>query len=225
MERPAPPQAPKELQILIVDDHPLVRVGLKAVIEAEKDLAVCGEATGQSDAIGLMEKLDPDLMIIDISIADGSGLELIAAVKAMKPDVRTIVSSMHDEAIYAERALKAGAMGYINKEEAPDRIVEAIRRVTQGKVYLSENMTERMLLNATHPTPGDSSTGVDSLSNRELEVFEMIGRGLSTKEIAENLHLSVKTIETYRENIKRKLNLESGNELIRYAVHWDTEQN
>ena len=143
----------------------------------------------------------------------------------MKPDVRTIVSSMHDEAIYAERALKAGAMGYINKEEAPDRIVEAIRRVTQGKVYLSENMTERMLLNATHPTPGDSSTGVDSLSNRELEVFEMIGRGLSTKEIAENLHLSVKTIETYRENIKRKLNLESGNELIRYAVHWDTEQN
>ncbi|MCA9409786.1 MAG: response regulator transcription factor [Candidatus Omnitrophica bacterium] len=217
-------QSPPKSRVLIVDDHPLVRAGLKSLIEEESDLDVCGEAEGYSQALGLLEKLDPDLMVVDISIKDGNGLELVQTAKSIKPELKMIVASVHDEALYAERVLHAGAVGYVNKEAATEKIVEAIRSVLRGKVYLSEEMTERLLLNAAQVSQSQERSPLEKLSNRELEVFEMIGNGLSTKEIAEKIHLSVKTIETYRDNLKKKLNLQSGNELLRYAIQWVNEK-
>ncbi|MCA9416710.1 MAG: response regulator transcription factor [Candidatus Omnitrophica bacterium] len=217
-------QSPPKSRVLIVDDHPLVRAGLKSLIEEESDLDVCGEAEGYSQALSLLEKLDPDLMVVDISIKDGNGLELVQTAKSIKPELKMIVASVHDEALYAERVLHAGAVGYVNKEAATEKIVEAIRSVLRGKVYLSEEMTERLLLNAAQVSQSQERSPLEKLSNRELEVFEMIGNGLSTKEIAEKIHLSVKTIETYRDNLKKKLNLQSGNELLRYAIQWVNEK-
>ncbi|MCA9446144.1 MAG: response regulator transcription factor [Candidatus Omnitrophica bacterium] len=217
-------QSPAKSKVLIVDDHPLVRAGLKSLIEEESDLDVCGEAEGYSQALSLLEKLDPDLMVVDISIKDGNGLELVQTAKSIKPELKMIVASVHDEALYAERVLHAGAVGYVNKEAATEKIVEAIRSVLRGKVYLSEEMTERLLLNAAQVSQSQERSPLEKLSNRELEVFEMIGNGLSTKEIAEKIHLSVKTIETYRDNLKKKLNLQSGNELLRYAIQWVNEK-
>jgi DNA-binding NarL/FixJ family response regulator len=211
-------------KIVIVDDHPLIRAGLRSLISQEKDLEVSGEAEGYSQALDLLNQVDPELMIVDISIKDGNGLELVQTAKSIKPDLKMIVASIHDEAIYAERVLHAGAAGYVNKETATDEIIDAIRSVLKGKVYLSEAMTERMLLNAANVNQSRERSPLEKLSNRELEVFEMIGSGLSTKEIAEKIHLSVKTIETYRDNLKKKLNLDSGNELLRYAIQWMSEQ-
>lgn len=223
MERPKPLERKKK-RVLVVDDHPLLRLGLTALIEDEPDLEVCGQAAGYSEALTLVSKESPDAIIVDISIKDGTGLELIAALKATQPELKMLVSSMHDEMLFAERSLKAGALGYVNKSEVPEKLIQAIRRVLDGKIYLSEEMTERMLQNATQATSGNGESPIDKLSNREIEVFEMIGRGLSTKQIAEKIHLSVKTVETYRENIKHKLNLGNGNELIRYAVQWSGDQ-
>lgn len=211
-------------QILVVDDHPLVRKGLKELINSEDDMEVCGEASGASDALQMIMKAKPDLVLLDLTLKEGSGLELIKQVRSTQTTVKILVSSMHDESLFAERVLRAGAMGYVHKHEATELVVGAIRDVLKGKIYLSEGMADRMLhsLAGLHQDMGQPL--IDLLSDRELEVFELIGQGKSTREIAEKFKLSVKTIETHRESIKRKLNLDTGTELVRRAVQWVLEQ-
>ena len=206
-------------QVLIVDDHPVVRRGLRELIAQTPDLMVCGEADDLPEALDQVKTTQPDVAVVDISLKSGSGIELIKQIKAMHPQVKMLVSSVYDESLYAERALRAGAMGYINKEEALDSIIEAIRQVLGGRVYLSGDMTNRMLHRSITGQRPEQST-VDALSSRELEVFELIGRGFTTSQIAGKLHRSVKTIEAHRENIKRKLRVDSAPELMRYAIQW-----
>jgi len=205
-------------RILIVDDHPLVRTGLAQLIGDCPDLEVCGEAGEMAEALRQVDALDPDLAIIDLSLAGGSGLDLIEHIKSRDKEILMLVASMHDESLYAERVLAAGARGYINKQEAQDRIIFAIRRVLGGKVYLSERMTERLLSGMVEPN--GEKRDIDSLSNRELQVFELIGQGVSTSRIAEQLNLSTKTIETHQAHIKRKLGLESAHQLTQRAIRW-----
>lgn len=210
-------------RILVVDDHPVVRFGLREMLSHEPDLDVCGEAASASEALSLLDSLTPDVAIIDLSLRGTSGLELIKQIRNRRPEVKMLVSSMHDEALFAERALQAGAMGYVQKREAVDEIAGALRRVLEGKIYLSSEMTQRLLGKTARVASGEKAApvlGVASLSDRELEVFSLIGEALTTQQIAERLHLSVKTIESHRENIKRKLDLANTNELIRRAVEW-----
>lgn len=207
----------RKAKILIVDDHPVVRHGLALIIQDEPDLTVCGEAEGNTEALQLLKDEKPDLVIIDILLKDGNGIDLIKQIRAYEDGTRMLVSSMHDEVLFAERALRAGALGYINKQEATTDLITAIHQVLKGKVYLSARIADRILKS---PKSLDEKSGIESLSDRELEVFEMVGQGLSTREIANRLHLSIKTIETHRENIKKKLSLGSNLELIRQAVHW-----
>jgi DNA-binding NarL/FixJ family response regulator len=209
-------------RILIVDDHPLVRAGFAQLIGDCPDLEVCGEAADMAEALKQIEATHPDLAIIDLSLAGGSGLDLIERVKARNSDILMLVASMHDETLYAERVLTAGARGYINKQEAQDSIIRAIRQVLSGKVYLSQNMTDRLLSGMVDAT--GEKRDIDSLSNRELQVFELIGEGVPTSQIAEQLNLSVKTIETHQAHIKRKLGLGSAHELNQRAIRWIMEQ-
>ncbi len=211
-------------RVLIVDDHPLVRSGLAQLISDESDLEVCGEAADEAKALQLVVSTRPDLVIIDLSLAGGSGLSLIEQIKAHHPAICMLVASMHDESLFAERVLAAGALGYINKQEAPSKIINAIQRVLSGKVYVSDEMTERLVDSATGSRKESSQSPLQRLSNRELEVFELIGRGMTTGKIADHLQLSIKTIETHRENIKKKLGLGSGQELTRHAIHWLMER-
>jgi DNA-binding NarL/FixJ family response regulator len=207
-------------RVLLVDDHPLVRERLAEVINRERDLAVCGEAESRAQALELIAKTKPGLAIVDIGLKESHGLELIKDIHAQWPAVSVLVVSMHDESVYAERALRAGARGYITKQEATKNILSAIRRVLAGELYLSESMAVELAARvAGHPRP---STGgaVASLSDRELQVLESIGRGHGTTQIAEQLHLDVKTIETYRARIKDKLNLKDAAELLQFAVRW-----
>jgi len=211
-------------RILIVDDHPLVRTGLASLIEGEPDLEICGQAGSLMEALELAHTSSPDLAIVDLSIPDGSGLELLKRLTTQHPAIKVLICSMHDEMLFAERALAAGAKGYVSKQEATAHIIEAIRQVLRGRLYLSEEMTQRLIQGAVHGEATAGATPLASLSNRELEVFEMIGRGLGTSEIANRLHLSVKTIETHREKVKRKLSLVSSSALVRYAIRWVLEQ-
>jgi DNA-binding NarL/FixJ family response regulator len=211
-------------RILIVDDHPLVRAGLTALIQAEPDLEVCGETGTFDGALELFRKRAPDLAIVDLSLAEGSGLELVRRLAAYRSGTRVLVCSMHEESLFAQRVLHAGAQGYISKEEATSHVIEAIRQVLSGRVYLSGRMTERMLVSAAGGHRPQGPPDICDLSDRELEVFGLIGRGLSASRIAEELHLSVKTIEAHRGKIKRKLNLSSAGELTRCAVQWVLEQ-
>lgn len=213
--------AKQKTRILLVDDHPLVRAGFTQLISDHADLEVCAEAGDMAEAIRQLENIKPDLAIIDLSLAGGSGLDLIEHIKAKHDSVLMLVASMHDETLYAERVLAAGARGYINKQEAQDRIIEAIRAVLAGRVYLSSRMTERMLNNMVEGN--NSKQGIDSLSNRELQVFEMIGDGTTTSQIASQLNLSQKTIETHQAHIKRKLGLTSAHELTQRAIRWAIE--
>jgi DNA-binding NarL/FixJ family response regulator len=206
---------------LIVDDHPAVRQALAMLIGQQSDLEVCGEAADLSEALRLVAATQPDVAVIDISLKTGCGIDLIQRIKDRRGTVRMLVWSTHSESLYAERALRAGALGYVNKDQATDKIVEGIRRVLEGKVYLSDAMVETML----QRTVGDASkesirSPLDALANRELEVFRLIGQGVKTAAIAERLHLSVKTIETYRERIREKLDLSDGTELAHYATQW-----
>ena len=209
-------------RILIVDDHPLVRAGFAQLIGDCPDLEVCGEAADMAEALKQIEATHPDLAIIDLSLAGGSGLDLIERVRARNSDILMLVASMHDETLYAERVLTAGARGYINKQEAQDSIIRAIRQVLSGKVYLSQNMTDRLLSGMVDAT--GEKRDIDSLSNRELQVFELIGEGVPTSQIAEQLNLSVKTIETHQAHIKKKLGLGSAHELNQRAIRWIMEQ-
>jgi DNA-binding NarL/FixJ family response regulator len=211
-------------RILIVDDHPLVRSGFVQLISDEPDLEVCGEAADEAQALQLVAATAPDLVIIDLSLAGGSGIDLIERIKAHYSEVCMLVVSMHDESLFAERVLTAGALGYLNKQEAPSNIIRAIRRVLDGRVYLSDKLTERLLDGLTGMAKAAGQSPMQRLSNRELEVFELIGRGMTTGKIADHLQLSTKTIETHRENIKKKLGLASGQELTRRAMHWLIER-
>ena len=213
----------RQYSVLIVDDHPIVRHGLAQLIDDGPRFNVCGQTACASEALTLVQRLKPDVMVVDLSLEGGNGLELIKQVKAQGLDTRMLVSSMHDEMLYAERSLRAGAMGYINKEQATDKIVEAINQILEGRIYLSEPMTERVLHRMMRKGHDADSSPIQSLSDRELEVFEMIGKGLTTQQIARKLHLSPKTVETHREHIKSKLDLKNNNELVRHAVQWVLE--
>ena len=207
-------------QVLLVDDHPIVRQGLGELINEQRDMAVCGEAASAHAALKEIAASRPDVAIVDISLKEGNGIELIKDVRRRHGDVPILVLSMHDESLYAERALRAGARGYIMKEAASDKILTAIRQVLRGEVYLSERMVGKLLNSVVGGTVEAEGASVDVLSDRELEVFLMIGQGLGTRQIAEKLHLSVKTIESYRAQIREKLKLADGNELLQYAIEW-----
>ena len=212
-------------RIMIVDDHPLLRLGLRQLLEEEKNLQICCEADTISEALRQLKIMIPELVITDLTLAGGNGLDLIKRLRAERPDIRILVCSMHDEGLFAYRALNAGAMGYISKAEATLRIVEAVHRVLQGRIWISEIMREKLSPRFLNRSAGhDSKSGLESLSNRELEVFEMIGSGVRTSQIAQQLHLSIKTVETHRDNIKKKLHLASGNELTRRAIQWVLQQ-
>jgi DNA-binding NarL/FixJ family response regulator len=213
-----------ETRVLIVDDHPFMRRGLAQTINDQAGMVVCGEAGSVAEARQMMETCHPDLAVVDISLGAESGLELIQAIRERWPATRVLVSSMHDETLFAERALRAGALGFVNKGEPPDVFVAALQRVNSGQIYLSERMTNRMLDQVLTDKVEATRSPIETLSNRELEVFEMIGKGMATKQIAARLGLSPKTIETYREHIKQKLNLSNATELTRNAVQWVLEQ-
>jgi DNA-binding NarL/FixJ family response regulator len=210
--------------VLIVDDHPAVREALSIRIGRVADLKVCGEAADTADALRMVAEIRPDLAVIDIALKTGNGIDLIKRIRARHDRVGILVWSMYSEALYAERALRAGAMGYITKEEATGQIIEALRQVKAGKVYLSAAMTDRLLKYAVgEGSPPRSGSAVDALSDREMEVMRLIGQGRKTAEIAKFLHLSVKTIETYRNRIRQKLNLTDGTDLARYCTQWVLE--
>jgi len=207
-------------QVYLVDDHPIVRQGLIKLIEQEDGLEVCGESGTVSDALEALKKLGPDVILVDISLEDSNGLELIKLVDDLGMQIPMLVLSMHDESLYAEHALRAGASGYVMKQAASNTLIQAIEKVLDGEIYVSKAMSSQMLKMAFRSNGEDTRTGTETLSLRELEVFELIGRGNSTREIAGQLHLSVKTIETYRAHIKDKLQLRSGTELMQRAIHW-----
>ena len=210
-------------RIVIVDDHPIVRHGLAQLINDESGLSVCGSASGAAQALEVLAKTEPDLVILDLSLGDESGLDLIKTLQARYPELPVLVLSMHDEAYYADRVLRAGAMGYIMKQEAAEQMISAIHQVLSGKVYLSESMAASMLTRLVGRKVVRGGTPVDHLTDRELQVLGLIGKGLGTRQIADKLHLSVKTVENHREHIKAKLKLRTSAELVRYAVRWELE--
>lgn len=212
-------------QVFLVDDHPLVRRGLREVLDAETDLGVCGEAEDLKQALALLAEVDCDLAIVDISLQGPNGVEVIKQLRSQHPDMAILVCSMHDEELYAERALRAGARGYIQKKETPEQVVAAVRRVLGGHFYLSSAMTDRLLGTATGTGVHHEEDPISRLTDREIEVLELLGNALGTRQIAEQLGLSPKTVESHRENIKRKLDLGNHNELIRRAVQWVIERN
>jgi DNA-binding NarL/FixJ family response regulator len=206
-------------RILIVDDHPIVRLGIRQMISGEQDLEICGEADSADAARQLVASAGPGLALVDLSLAQGTGLELIRALRESVPELPILVLSMHDETLFAERVLRAGARGYIMKREAITGLVGAIRQVLAGRIYVSPSMAQTVLARLSHE--GSAPLGpLGNLTDRELEVFDLVGRGLRTVEIAEQLRVSVKTIETYRSNIKTKLDLKDATDLIRYATAW-----
>lgn len=213
----ADPRPPR--RILLVDDHPIVRLGIRQMLGGEPDLDLCGEAESVAAATQLALSTRPDLAIVDLSLAHGSGLELIRDLRESLPSVPVLVLSMHDETLFAERVLRAGARGYIMKSEAITGLVEAIRQVLSGRIYVSQRIAQAVLERVGHEG-GGIDTPLAGLTDRELEVFDLIGRGSSTVEIAGQLGVSVKTIETYRSNIKAKLNLKDASDLIRFAATW-----
>jgi DNA-binding NarL/FixJ family response regulator len=210
-------------KILIVDDHPIVRIGLAQVINREPDLEVCGEACDITEAMRQMEAGQPDVAIIDITLDGESGIELMEYIKEQWPATKMLVSSAHDERVFAGRVLRAGALGYVSKREAIPKIVEAVRQVLRGEVYLSPQIASNLLQHAATGHSLDLDP-VASLSDRELQVFEMIGQGLTTREIAGKLHVSPKTVESYRKLIKMKLNLQNSTQLARRAFQWVQER-
>jgi len=218
--QPPPPAKDTRKRVLLVDDHAVVRFGIAQLINRQSDLVVCGEEEDASKALTAIERLKPDLVIADISLKDSSGLELMRNIKAQSPGLPVLVVSAHDESIYAEIAFRAGALGYLMKEEVLEKIPTAIRRVLAGNIYVSDALAARMLQQQVRGQTDINESPVKGLSDREMEVFQLIGRWKKTKEIAQELHLSVKTIEYYREQIKKKLNLKDASELTQYATAW-----
>lgn len=219
---PPQPVADKR-SVLLVDDHPIVRQGLSQLINQQPDLYVSAEAASGREALEQLQKARPDIAIVDISLEDRSGIELIKDLRAQASGLPILALSMHDEALYAERALRAGAKGYIMKQEATDAVMTAIRRVLEGAVYVSDQMSARLLDQFVNSKPASEESPLGRLTDRELEIFSMIGRGIGTREIAGKLLLSVKTVEAHREHIKEKLRLRTGTELMRMAVQYVLE--
>jgi DNA-binding NarL/FixJ family response regulator len=211
------------VKILIVDDHPLVREGVIGLLSSQPDFEVCGEAAGLAEARQLIAAAVPDVVIVDLTLRDGSGIELIKELKG-RGGVKPLVLSMHDESLFAERVLRAGAVGYVSKHEASRTIIQAVRTVVAGKIYLSQRMTEQMVSRAFASQADLTRSPIDSLTDREIEVFELIGQGLTVRQIATRLQLSPKTVETHREHLKEKLNLNNTTELTRHAVQWVLER-
>ncbi len=208
------------IRVFLVDDHPLMRTGLRMVIESEHDLCVCGEAKSAEIALESLVDANPNIAVVDISLPGMSGLDLLKHIAALTPDVKPLVISRHDETLYAERAIRAGSRGYVMKTEAAETLVSAIRRIESGAIYVSPEINERLLQGIATGQHSFNHSPLEVLSDRELEVFEMTGRGLGTREIAERLNLSIKTIESYRARIKNKLNLANAAELMQHAVQW-----
>jgi DNA-binding NarL/FixJ family response regulator len=211
---------PAPRKVFIVDDHPIVRQGLTQLINHEADLSVCGEAEGVKEARVALGQAEPDIVIVDLSLSDSDGLELIKDIRSKYRRLPVLVLSMHDESIYAERMLSAGANGYIMKQAAAGQLLLALRRVLQGGIYVSDDigtsMIERFATGASKP----ATDPIERLSNRELQVLNLIGRGKSTRQIADDLNLSIKTVESHRQRIKKKLNLSSSSKLVQFAVNW-----
>src|SRR6267142_1979423 len=209
----------RKSRVFVVDDHPIVRQGLALMINAENDLTVCGEAEEIQTALQAIVETRPDIAIVDISLNGPDGLELVKQVRALFPELPILILSMHDETTYAERALRARANGYIMTQEATEKVLVAVRRILGGGIYLSDRMADKVL--QQYMTGSDSAqSGVSDLSDRELEVFRLIGDGHGTRQIAEELHLSIKTVETYQAHIKEKLRLRTGRELLQQAIFW-----
>lgn len=210
-----------KIRIIIVDDHPLVRHGINKIISMEDDMAVCGEAESADDAIKLINAQEPNVAIVDITLAGSSnGIDLVKVITDRFPSIVCLVLSMHDESLYAERAIRAGSRGYITKNEASDNIVEAIREILEGNLFLSSDISLSIVDKLIKGKDHDLKTPESSLSNREFEVYQFIGQGLSTGEISKKLNISVNTIESHRRNIKKKLNLKNSSELVKSAVQW-----
>jgi DNA-binding NarL/FixJ family response regulator len=220
--KPADPPVNRKpkIKVLLVDDHPILRAGLGKLINQEADMMICGEAEDGATAFDLAGTLNPDIAVIDISLKGSNGIELVKNLKARFPELPTLVLSMHDESLYAERALRAGSKGYIMKEEAIEQVLVAIRKALQGEIFLSEKMKSKMLQQMASGKGKVVSSPIETLTDRELEVFRLIGEGCSTRQIAGQLHLSVRTVEAYREYIKGKLQLKNATELVQHAFHW-----
>ncbi len=210
----------KKYKVFIVDDHPLVRSGLTDLINRQKDLAVCGEAEDVSGALKAVEESRPDILIADLSLGLDSGLRLMENLKCMHSKLPVLVLSMHDESLYAERCFKAGARGYIMKEEKPGAVISAIRNVLGGELHISDKLGKKILNKLVSNKFESSGTPVDVLSNRELEVYNLLGKGLDKHKIAKQLFLSIKTVETYMEHVKKKMNFKDSRELMMNAVQW-----
>ena len=219
------PTAAKRLRknrVLIIDDHVMVREGVAEIIEHAEDLYVCGTASTANEGLEALSKLKPDLVLVDITLPGKNGVEFIKEARAMQPELRVLVMSMHDESLYADRVLRAGGRGYIRKQEGGDKLIEAMRRVLRGDIAVSEKITSRLLEKFSGRKTMDSP--LEGLSDRELEVFRLIGQGKTMKQIADELHLSPKTIEVHRSHIREKLSVTSAAELVAYAARWTETQ-
>lgn len=216
-------QAAKK-KILLVDDHPIFRHGLTELLDRQVDLVVCGHADSAPAALEQMRQLKPDLAILDITLQGTNGIELVKLMKAEAPHLPILVLSMHDESLYALRALKAGALGYVMKADGVQPVLDAIYHALQGKLFVSKRLGEKLIFKAIHASESDSPSPVDRLSDRELEVLVMLGRGHSTRSIAKEINLSVKTVETHRAHIKEKLGFADANEMVRFAIDWVSHQ-
>src|SRR5579862_671792 len=213
--------ASKKSKVFVVDDHPIVRQGLALLINRESDLTVCGEAEDAQTAMQAVATVKPDILVVDISLNGPDGLDLLKDVRMRHPELPVLILSMHDESIYAERALRAGAQGYIMKQEATEKVLVALRRILSGEIYVSERIANSMLRHYVRGSSAPEHSSIADLSDRELEVFRLIGEGHATRQIAEALHLSVKTVESYQAHIKEKLSLRSARELVQHAVEWN----
>jgi DNA-binding NarL/FixJ family response regulator len=216
--------AARKKTVFVVDDHPIVRQGLTLLINQEADLAVCGEAEEMHSALSAIQSAHPDILIVDISLNGPDGLELLKNIRITSPRLPVLILSMHDESIYAERALRAGANGYIMKQEATEKVLVALRRILSGEIYVSDRIANSMLRHYVRGANPSEHSSISDLTDRELEVFRLIGEGHGTRQIAEALHLSVKTVESYQAHIKEKLSLRSARELVQHAVQWNVRE-
>ena len=216
--------AVKKSRILVVDDHPIVRQGLALLINQEADLVVCGEAEEATGAMHVLASSRPDILIVDISLNGPDGIDLLKNIRSVDPTLPVLILSMHDESIYAERALRAGANGYIMKQEATEKVLVALRRILGGEIYVSDRIANKMLKHYITGSGTLRNSSIADLSDRELEVFRLIGEGHGTRQIAEELHISIKTVESYQAHIKEKLSLRSARELMQHAIQWSMNE-
>ncbi|MCE5328368.1 MAG: response regulator transcription factor [Planctomycetaceae bacterium] len=214
-----PEKSACKTRLILVDDHPIVRQGIAMLVEKESDMEVCGEASSANEALTLIKQAEPHVAVVDLSLKDSNGIDLIKDIAVRFPQLRVLVLSMRDEAFFAERVLRAGARGYLTKEQAPRKVIEAIRMVMAGEIYVSDKISATVIRKFVQGHAAGAGS-LDALTDRELEIFEMIGGGLPTREIARRLHISSKTVDSHREHIKGKLRLASSSDLLKYAIGW-----